>query len=137
MSGASSPAGRREAVRAYDELRAELARMEAALSLTRRRYARLLARVTCEAEDAVIAARPRQRQSGRHKSAWTAADEREYARQFRACEARHERELAALELRAARQGAALIAFRARHRFNDPHPGSPHSVRGGGVKGGTG
>ncbi|HYG27128.1 MAG TPA: hypothetical protein VD906_09490 [Caulobacteraceae bacterium] len=104
--------------RGYRELRAELARMSAALALTEAHLARLREAIAIEAEDAVIHGRKKKRQFGRSSTTWTDADEREYQRQLGGICARRAGEFRALRSKAARQRAAVDAFRTKHRFND-------------------
>ena len=106
-------------MRSVRVLKAELARMIAALAVIEAHHRRVWERLEVQAEDTVVSVRPKQRQYGRGRTTWTDADEREYVRQLQRLEAAHRGELVALARKAARQRAAIADFHARHRFNEP------------------
>lgn len=106
-------------MRGYMELRAELVRMRAAQAVTVGHLDHIRLQMEREAEDAVIAFRPKARQFGRGRTTWSPADEREYRARLRLLEAGRAGEISALVSKGDRQGAAIAAFLRKHRFNDP------------------
>lgn len=98
-------------MRARQEIRAQLALMEAAREQTRRHLARVERRVEITAERVTKQERPkRRRHAGRGTSMWSAADEQVFRERLAGLSLRAKPERDAL----ARQDAALAAFRERH-----------------------
>ena len=119
MSDGSSPARRRDTVQGHVELRVQLVRMRAALAVTAGHLDHIRLQMEQEAEDTVIAVRPKARQFGRGRTTWSPPDEREYRSRLRLLQARRAGEIVALVGKADRQQAAIAAFLRKHRFNDP------------------
>jgi hypothetical protein len=116
-------------MRTYRELRETLANMEAALTATRDHQAAVDRRLERRAQSATIELRPKVRQFGQGSTTWSPADECEYQRQLASLRSVHSGETDGLARKAARQAAAILAFRRRHGFNEP-PGGERQGAGG-------
>lgn len=103
----------------YSEATAQLARMRAALTVTRGHLDTIKRQMKDRAETAAIAQAGKSRYVARHCTSWTSADEARFQIHFTAEVNRRAGEIRSLVHKRARQEAAIAAFLERHRFNEP------------------
>lgn len=103
----------------YAEALQRLDAMRRPLALTRAHAAEVRRQIKTEAEDRAMAASPRTRCGGRGSTRWQVREERQYQRLLIVLTVLRQPELDALARKADRQRAAIEAFIAKHRFNEP------------------
>ena len=105
-------------MKTYAELRAMLARMEAAHAETARHLAVIERQMTARAERMTTSSRVKARQFGRTSATWSRADERDFQANLATLRFEWRGEIEALSRKLARQAGAIAAFRVRHRSSE-------------------